>query len=737
MNSSSLDAEELPRPDLALQIQTAVDANQLVVMTGASGFGQVASVRLASESMPSWEPFVANGSWLSSGYLSGFQELLLELLEDAEKCFPHVVARHEQTLKRIWPTRKSASYRVPSDLTNTSSREERTRFYHHEYQNKLLVGLAEFLIEILEAKGRSILLTIRNSSWLSPTSKSLIDIISRIQPSRERLRFILLDPDGTLFFPQAVTIQFSAYSRFEFEEQLGVDNMPIDQREQIYRASFGNLQIGRALKHCFENSVRTVGNLSAESVFDFFLATLSPIQRENLAVEYDQCDYLMPIARRNAEKLSSPQVDLENERKHCFALEKYKDGKGPLVLAYAMAVSNKYKRMELLVEPFEILMGIGLYDSWFSLFAPMFVDLDLRLHGSGDDPQNGIFLNAAFVLYAMGNANASSPFLEEFLERFPGSKFVPTALYAQSMTYGRYLVPVDLDRAEAYATQNLSLIKSRFNKHPKYKYILVFAENAYAYIKARQRKFDEALELCRRGNAEILAAYGEDTYRLHRSILIYNTSQIYEIIDDQVQAELHLLDAIACDPYYAEYYNDLGNLLSKIAGRESEAIEAYGRAIALSPPYFEAHLNRGLLLAQTGDSVGAINDFERVLEIKPQEWRALREIGNVRLEGGDLSAALDAYLGALHHEEMDADLQANLGLAYSELGQEESAVCHYNLAIALRPTHAEAHNNLAAELVKRGMYESALKHASLATKYGDDPDFVANMNAIKAIASSS
>jgi tetratricopeptide (TPR) repeat protein len=723
-----------PRAELADQLRASIETNQLTIVTGAVGLGQVASIRFACESLRGWSALFADGRWLTSGYLSGLHELIAQSFAWAQATAPDLVARHEQTLKRIWPTLPSAAYRVPKDLTNSSDREERTRFYHHEYQNKLLVGLAEFLRDVMNASDRSVILIIKDAARLSPTSRSLIAIILRQSRSARRLRFVLLDYDGMLFIPQAVTIRFAGYAQQEFDRHLDLAGVPCSQREMIYALSRGNLSIGRALRHCFERGIAITGDIGAESVVDFYLASLSAGQRTKLALEHVRSGFAGDlIARRNAETIAPALLDEENERQHAIALDGYRRGEGPLIFAHVLAINDKSRRIEALVELCEVLMAIGLYDTWFCFFAPMFADPDLRAYGGGDGPVNGLFINAAFVLYSMGNARVSAPCLEEFLERFPESHFIPTALYAQSMTFGRYQIPVDLDRAEAYATKNIDLIERHFRDHKRYTYIKVFAENAYAYIKARQGRFAEALELCERGNADILAVYGESSYRLHRSILIYNTSQIYEIIGDYAHAAAQLKEAIACDPYYAEYQNDLGNLLAKTDGREREALEAYARAIALSPPYYEAHLNRGILRAQIGDLAGALADFERTLEIKPQEWRALREIGNARLATGDAAGALEAYARALDHEERDADLQANAGLACSELGDDEAAMRHYRSAIAINLSHATAHNNLAAELAKRGRYNEALQHAHLAVRHGNDPDFIANITAIKAL----
>jgi tetratricopeptide (TPR) repeat protein len=731
------DPDDLARPDLALHIRAVFAAGQLTRVTGPAGLGQAQSAVLGLGDVPGWSVLSADGCWRTGGYLSGFHELITQAFawaEGAEGAELDLVARHEQTLKRIWPTRPSTAYRVPKDLTNSSDREERTRFYHHEYQNKLLFGLSEFLLDVLLAADRSVALVIDDAGALAPSSRSLIDIFARQTRSAERLRFILLDEGGAVAAPGMSTVSPLPYPRADFERHLGLDGIPRAQRELIYTSSEGNLRVGRALAHCVEHGVGLAGHLNGTAIIDLYLAGLGSDERARLARGYIRSGLVGDaIARRNAETFDTAFMDAENGRQHAIAMETYRRGDGPLVLAHALAVASRSQRIEALVEPCEILMGIGLYDTWFSFFAAMFNDPALRAYGDGDEPVNGLFINAAFVLYAMGNAHAAAPLLDEFIERWPASRFIPTALYAQSMIHGRYQIPIDLDRAEACATRNLALIEERFRDHPKYKYIKVFAENAFAYIKARQGKFVEALDLCGRGVAEILAAYGETRFRLHRSILIYNTSQVFELVHDLDRAEAHLRDAIACDPYYAEYWNDLGNLLSRGAGREQEALAAYDRAITLSPPYHEAHLNRGILRVQVGDRAGALADFRRTLEIKPEEWRAFREIGTFKLLEGDVEGAGDAYARALAYEERDADLQANAGLACSELNDPDGALRHYRRAISLNPAHAAAHNNLAADFARRGFYDEALHHADLASRYGDEPDFMTNREVLAAL----
>lgn len=399
-------------------------------------------------------------------------------------------------------------------------------------------------------------------------------------------------------------------------------------------------------------------------------------------------------------------------------------GEAPLIMLHALSVRDKYKRLELLAEPSEILQSIGLYDLWFGYFSESFADPALRAYGSGDAPVNAAFISAAFVLYSLGCGRVSVPYLDEFYKAFPKSQYTPTVLYAQSMTYGRYQQPVNLTVAEEYAVRNLETIERDFKDHDKYHYIKVFAENAYAYIKAEQQKYDEALALCAQGHDKMLEVYGDKRFKLHQSILIYNTSQVYELVDDLNRAEKQLREAIAYDPYYGEYHNDLGNLLSKVPGREADALEAYARAIELCPPYYEAHLNRAALRDRMGDAPRALGDLDRTLVIKPNEWRAHFEKGNILMRQDKPEAALVSYVAAAEINPKNPDLQSNLGLAYSELGRANESISHYLRALEISPRHALTHNNLAIEYFNDGQPDISLNHATVAVEIGGDPDFL-------------
>jgi tetratricopeptide (TPR) repeat protein len=324
------------------------------------------------------------------------------------------------------------------------------------------------------------------------------------------------------------------------------------QCARLFECSHANPELAFDLLACLQHgkTFASLNYLNPNSIIDFYLSSMSSARRTEMAINFIGAGFCgSPISQRNFDTISRGALDEYNAQRHIAALSRYQSGQGPLVLANALAIYDRRRQIEALVAPSEVLMNIGLYDTWFEYFGPMFSTPDLLNYGSGNDPVNGLFINAAFVLYSMGHAEAALCILEQFLARFPESRFIPTVLYAQSMAYGRYQVPVDLPRAEKCARQNLALIDAKFTGHPRYAYIKVFAENAYAYIRAKQGNFKEALNLCETGIAQIVDEYGADQFKLHRSILIYNTAQVYELVGDLVQAEQRLRAAIDCDPY--------------------------------------------------------------------------------------------------------------------------------------------------------------------------------------------
>lgn len=705
------------------------DTAPFAALVGPSGSGKLDTMRAwASRRTDLGRVAFTDGGFLTGGYFAGLEPLVIDAIRDAEARAPELVARFEQSLKRLFPTVTSHAYRVPKDLTGSSDREERTRFYHYDYQHKLLNGLFEFLVAYHTTIGERTVVVIDDAHALSPTVRSFLRLMVRRRALTPHLRVVLLiDGHGPIPGLPAHTVRFEPLDLAEARELTDgwADVAPptAKQLEQRWLVAEGNPAAFAALFACAQAGVEAPDRLTLNAHLDFLLSIRGERFRRELLEAHvaAHCTSDDPISRRNYDTYPAPA----RARLHQDAIgrraQAAEHGHEPLRFVHHLGLGSTDDQLEVLSIETLLLQEIGLYDAWFEIFSRFFCSAELRVLPDGEQPHNLGFLRMAFVLYSLGLTDVAVPYLDTFYAAFPDSRLTPTALYSQSMAHGRYQVPVDLPTAERYALLNLEKIETIFSGHPKHTYIQVFAENALAYIRARQGRFDEALELCTQGIERMQEVYGPDRYRLHQSILVYNTGQIHEILGDYEQASARYLEAIRMDPYYGEYYNDLANLQRR-HGRLQEALENYQRAIDLCPPYYEAHLNRASVHAELGDAQRAEADYRRALELHPAAVGAHLGVGALVLEHGDAERARELFTQALYHAPDDASAYNNRALAHRQLGDAAAALADLDAAIRLKPRFAEAYNNRAAVRFDLGDHEASLRDLDQALLLRDDPD---------------
>ncbi len=154
--------------------------------------------------------------------------------------------------------------------------------------------------------------------------------------------------------------------------------------------------------------------------------------------------------------------------------------------------------------------------------------------------------------------------------------------------------------------------------------------------------------------------------------------------------------------------NNLGSPLVK-AGRLTEAIEHYHRALQLNRVYPEAHNNLGLALESSGQTEKAIEEFREALRQNPKYAEAHFDLGHALMQAGRVREGIDEYLQALQWNPDYAEAYYNLGLALANTGQIEQAVQNYQRALVLKPDYADAHNNLGNALFKSDQIPAAIE----------------------------
>lgn len=728
---------DFARADVSKRISHYLEKMQIFAVIGEGGSGKRASAEIA---LADRRFVLESGNSNIGGFLAGFHDLIENIWSSCEEKHPELISRFEQALKRLFPQKHTSSFRCAKDLTQTSSKKERTRFYHHEYQLKLLHSLFEFIDQALYAERSNIVLVIDDAHKLSPTGLSFLRLIVRkLEPLSNRIQIVLLcdaECEAALIAGgEPIRVGPIDYEYASKIIRSASPEIAPAEAELLWIRSRGNLLLLNRILECHKKGLTAAGYLDSCTMLDFLLDHYDQDTRTMMLENFISAHCLDddPLVRRNYEIALIATKDKLHRAAHQSVISAYYRGEDRLRLVHALSLTNPAERLAALCEPGEILKGIGLYDTWLAFFSQWFVDAEARRAQDGNDDVSHAFVNVAFVLYSLGMGKVAIPFLELFYECYPESRLVPTVIYAQSMTYGRYMTPVDLPRANALAEKNLEIIDRDFRHLETYEYIKIFAENALAYIRARQGRFDEALLLCKNGIDRMTEIYGSKQFILHQSILIYNTAQVYEIMKNFEEAEYYYRKAIDMDPYYGEYYNDIANLLCKIKGREEEAIKNYTTAIQLCPSYYEAYLNRALLFRHLGELDKAIEDCKRALDISPSETRASLTLGGLLLEADSAEEACRVLLNGTRYNQ-SADLLVNLTFARLEVRDAEGAYEAALEAVRLAPDRADARNNLAIAAVELGDLDEALKNADAAVDLAQfDPDYQQTRNYISKL----
>jgi tetratricopeptide (TPR) repeat protein len=167
--------------------------------------------------------------------------------------------------------------------------------------------------------------------------------------------------------------------------------------------------------------------------------------------------------------------------------------------------------------------------------------------------------------------------------------------------------------------------------------------------------------------------------------------------------------AIALNGQVPAFHNHIGLALHAI-GRAEDAFVHYTRAIDLKPDFASARMNLGNILTEQGKLDEAVAQYQQVLVLKPDDATAHNNLGNVLKEQGKLGEAVAQYERALALKPDYAAAHNNLGNALKEPGQLDEAVGRYQQALALTPDFVEAHNNLANALREQGKLDEAVTH---------------------------
>ena len=166
--------------------------------------------------------------------------------------------------------------------------------------------------------------------------------------------------------------------------------------------------------------------------------------------------------------------------------------------------------------------------------------------------------------------------------------------------------------------------------------------------------------------------------------------------------------ALALDERSSFAHNNLGLVLAE-RGSSVEAINEFRRAVEIDPAFVEAHTNLGHFLALQSSRREAIAHLRQALEVDPQYANAHNTLGNILADAGELDDAVEHFRKALQNDPQFAMAHYNLGRVLARRGNVEEAMAHYRIALTINPADADIHNNLGLLLQSRGSLDEAIE----------------------------
>ncbi|MCX5855474.1 MAG: tetratricopeptide repeat protein [Deltaproteobacteria bacterium] len=188
-------------------------------------------------------------------------------------------------------------------------------------------------------------------------------------------------------------------------------------------------------------------------------------------------------------------------------------------------------------------------------------------------------------------------------------------------------------------------------------------------LEGTKKKADEALK---------------EIARLKKELQILKSGSI-KVDKKQEQYNQAVKDLSATDWF------DKGLALSR-AWKSQLALEAFSKAIELSPAYYEAYYNRGVEYEGAKEYRRAITDFDKVIELYPTHKKVFYNRGDSYFKLGDYRKAAQDFETQLtsYRSNIDQPVTAyNCAISFYNAGEYNKAITYFDWAFALGYTHLD------------------------------------------------
>ena len=186
------------------------------------------------------------------------------------------------------------------------------------------------------------------------------------------------------------------------------------------------------------------------------------------------------------------------------------------------------------------------------------------------------------------------------------------------------------------------------------------------------------------------------------------------------EAIAHYEAALRIDPHNAEAHLNLGYALAKIPGRLSDAIAEDEAALRIFPDLADAHNNLGTALSRVpGRMPEAITQFEVAVRLRPGSAEMHDNLGVALISSPErLPEAIDHLETAVRFNPDSAEMHSHLGKALAKIpGRLPEAIAQFEEAVQIESGSADAHDNLGKALMQvSGRLPEAIAHLEAAVR---------------------
>ncbi len=155
------------------------------------------------------------------------------------------------------------------------------------------------------------------------------------------------------------------------------------------------------------------------------------------------------------------------------------------------------------------------------------------------------------------------------------------------------------------------------------------------------------------------------------------------VLDFEISSLADKVRAMAS--HSAEQWFEIGMGCDTSAETLEQAVDAYRRALALSPEWTEAHINLGTTLYQLDRMDEARKEFATAVTLDPLSALAEFNLGCVLEHNGQTIQAIEHLRRAVELSPEMADAHLNLALAYERLNQRIDATRHLSFYLRYDP----------------------------------------------------